>query len=53
MTVRTVGWREKILGDESFNFEILDGLVREKNSTMAGGTSDGEDRGMEKENPWR
>ena len=52
-TVRTVGWREKILGDESFNFEILDGLVREKNSTMAGGTSDGEDRGMEKENPWR
>ena len=52
-TVRTVGWREKILGDESLNFEISDGLVREKNSTMAGGTGDGEDRGMEEEKPWR
>ena len=52
-TVRTVGWREKILGDESLNFEISDGLVREKNSTMAGGTGDCEDRGMERENPWR
>ena len=48
-----MGWREKILGDESLNFEISDGLVRGKNSMMAGGTSDGEDRGMEKENPWR
>ena len=52
-TVRVVGWREKILRDESLNFEILDGMVREKNSTMAGGTDDGEDRGMEGENPWR
>ena len=52
-TVRAVGWREKILGDESLNFEILDRLVREKNSMMAGGTGDGEDRGMERENPWR
>ena len=51
--LRTVGWREKILGDESLNFEISDGLVRGKNSMMAGSTSDGEDRGMEKENPWR
>ena len=49
--MRAVGWREKILGDESLNLEISDGLVREKNSTMAGGTGDGEDRGMEKENP--
>ena len=52
-TVRTVGWREKILGDESLNFEISDGLVREKNSTMAGGIGNDEDRGMERENPWR
>ena len=52
-TVRAVGWREKILGDESLNFEILDRLLREKNSTMAGGIGDGEDRGMERENPWR
>ena len=52
-TVRVMGWREKILRDESLNFEILDGMVREKNSTMAGGTGDGEDRGMERENPWR
>ena len=52
-TVRVVGWREKILRDESLNFEILDGMVREKNSTMAGGTGDGEERGMERENPWR
>ena len=52
-TVRAMGWREKILGDESLNFEISDGLVREKNSTMAGGTDDGEDRGMEEEKPWR
>ena len=51
--MRTVGWREKILGDESLNFEISDGLVREKNSTIAGGTDNGEDRGMERENPWR
>ena len=51
--VRIMGWREKILGDESLNFEISDGLVRGKNSMMAGGTSDGEDRGMEKENPWK
>ena len=51
--MRTVGWREKILGDESLNFEISNRLVREKNSTMAGGIGDGEDRGMEKENPWR
>ena len=49
--VRTVGWREKILEDGSLNFEISNGLVREKNSTMADGTGDGEDRGMEKENP--
>ena len=51
--MRTMGWREKILRDESLNFEILDGMVREKNSMMAGGTGDGEDRGMERENPWR
>ena len=51
--MRTVGWREKILGDESLNFEISNGLVREKNSMMAGGTGDGEDRGMEEEKPWR
>ena len=44
--VRAVGWREKIFGDESLNLEILDGL-------MADGTSDGEDRGMKRENPWR
>ena len=53
MTVRVVGWREKILGDESLNLEISDGLMREKNSKMAGGAGDGEDRGMERENPWR
>ena len=52
-TVRAMGWREKILGDESLNFEISDGLVREKNSTMAGGIGNDEDRGMERENPWR
>ena len=52
-TERAVGWREKILGDESLNFEISDGLVRGKNSMMAGSTSDGEDRGIKKENPWR
>ena len=52
-TVRVVGWREKILRDESLNFEILDGMVREKNSTMAAGTNHGEDHGMERENPWR
>ena len=52
-TVRAMGWREKILGDESLNFEISNGLVREKNSMMAGGTGDGEDRGMEEEKPWR
>ena len=51
--MRTVGWREKILGDESLNFEISNGLVREKNSMMAGGTGDGEDCGMEEEKPWR
>ena len=45
-----MGWREKILGDESLNFEISDGLVRGKNSMMVGSTNDGEDRGMEKEN---
>ena len=28
-----------------------DALVREKNSTMASGTGDDEDRGMERENP--
>ena len=43
-TVRAVGWRVKILGDESLNLEISDGL-------MADGTGAGEDRGMEKENP--
>ena len=52
-TVRAVGWREKILGDESLNYEISNRLVREKNSTIAGGTDYGEDRGMERENPWR
>ena len=52
-TERAVGWREKILGDESLNFEISNRLVREKNSTMATGTSHGEDHGMERENPWR
>ena len=51
-TVRTMGWREKILGDESLNFEISDGLVREKNSTMAGGIGDGEDRGMVRTMGW-
>ena len=44
--MKAVGWREKILGDESLNLEILDGL-------MADGTGDGEDRGMKRENPWR
>ena len=44
--MRTVGWREKILGDESLNLEISDGL-------MADGTGDGEDHGMERENPSR
>ena len=39
--MKTVGWREKILGDESLNFEISDGLVREKNNTMAGGIRNG------------
>ena len=52
-TKRAMGWREKILGDENLNFEISNRLVREKNSTMAAGTSHGEDHGMERENPWR
>ena len=46
VTVRALGWREKILGDESLNLEISDGL-------MADGTGDGEDHGMKRENPWR
>ena len=45
-TVRAVGWRVKILGDESLNLEISDGL-------MANGTGAVEDRGMKRENPWR
>ena len=45
-TVKAMGWREKILGDESLNLEISDGL-------MADGTGDGEDHGMKRENPWR
>ena len=45
VTVRAVGWRVKILGDESLNLEISDGL-------MADGTGAGEDRGMKRENPW-
>ena len=50
--MRTVGWREKILGDESLNFENSDGLVREKNSTVAGGIGDGEDRRMVRTMGW-